>query len=267
MSTEASHLIWNPSPILFEIGPLQLRWYGLLFVSGFLLGYYLMLWMYNREGKDVKQLDRLLYYLFAGAVIGARIGHCLFYEPAYYLANPLEILYVWQGGLSSHGGTVGMIIAGLLFQKHSSETFLYFADRLSIPIALGSMFIRLGNFFNSEILGNQTDSVFGIIFAKIDNIPRHPAQLYEAAAYLFTLLLLFYLYTSKGDKLKNGLLIGVMFTSIYSLRFLIEFVKQEQAEYTLGIPMNLGHLLSIPFIIFGIGLIAYSTKTKSTQPS
>ena len=249
------HPVWNPDPVIFEIFSLQLRWYGLLFVSGFLVGFYIMQWMYKREGKDIKQLDRLLYYMFAGAVIGARLGHCVFYEPEYYfanLANMIEILYVWKGGLASHGGTVGMILAVYLFQRNIKDSFLHITDRLSIPISLGAMSIRLGNFFNSEILGNTTDSVFGIIFSKVDGLPRHPAQLYEAAAYLFTLLLLFYLYKTRIKQLGEGFLIGTMFISISGFRFLIEFIKVEQAEYSLGIPLNVGHLLSIPFIILGV---------------
>lgn len=267
------HPVWNPDPVLFELAvfdlfTLKLRWYGLLFVSGFLIGFYIMQWMYRREGKDVKQLDRLLYYMFAGAVIGARLGHCIFYEPEYYfasLANMLEILYVWKGGLASHGGTVGMIIAVYLFQRHIQDSFLYITDRLSIPISLGAMSIRLGNFFNSEILGIPTDSSFGIIFSRIDNVPHHPAQLYEAAAYLFTFLLLFYIYKAKARQLGEGFLTGTMFVSIFSLRFLIEFIKEEQATYITNLPLNVGHLLSIPFIILGIILLLNSRKQRETE--
>jgi len=261
------HPVWNPDPVIFEIFSLQLRWYGLLFVSGFLIGFYIMHWMYQREGKDVKQLDRLLYYMFAGAVIGARLGHCIFYEPEYYfanLANMLEILYIWKGGLASHGGTVGMILAVYLFQRNIEDSFLYITDRLSIPISLGAMSIRLGNFFNSEILGTKTDSVFGIIFSRFDNVARHPAQLYEAAAYLFTFLLLFYLYKTRIKQLGDGFLIGTMFISIFSFRFLIEFVKLEQADYIPDLPLNVGHILSIPFIILGIILILNSRKQRDT---
>ena len=264
---DVTHFVWNPSPILLDLGPLQLRWYGLLFVSGFMIGYYIMQWMYQREGKDTKQLDRLLFYMFAGAVIGARLGHVIFYEPEYYSQHLLEVLYIWKGGLASHGGTVGMLIATMLFQKYSKEPFLYFTDRLTLPVALGATTIRLGNFFNSEILGVKTDSVFGIIFSRVDNVPRHPAQLYESATYLFTFLLLFYLYKTKVGKWANGYLTGILFTSIFSWRFLIEFIKQEQADYSLGLyfytwQLNVGHLLSIPFIIFGIVLIIRSIKNK-----
>lgn len=259
----ATNLEWNPDPVLLELFSLELRWYGLLFVAGFLVGFYIMQWIYLRENKDVKQLDKLLYFMFAGAVIGARLGHCIFYEPEYYfasLANMLEILYIWKGGLASHGGTVGMIIAVWLFQRNSEDSFLHITDRLSIPISLGAMSIRLGNFFNSEILGERTSSMFGIIFSKVDATPRHPAQLYEAAAYLFTFLLLFYLYKMKIKQLGEGFLIGTMFVSIFTLRFLIEFVKDEQAAYSLDLPLNVGHMLSIPFIILGIYLIYRSRK-------
>lgn len=262
-----SHFIWAPDPVLFTLGPLQLRWYGLLFTGGFLVGFYIMQWMYRREHKDVQQLDRLLIYIFTGAVLGARLGHCLFYEPEYYLANPLEILMIWKGGLASHGGTAGMLFACYLFLKHTKDPYLYFVDRLSIPIAFGSMSIRLGNFMNSEILGAVTESPFGIIFRHVGPEPRHPAQLYEAGAYLFTFLLLLFLYKIKAGKWANGFLIGTMFVSIFGLRFLIEFIKDEQAEYTLGIPFNVGHLLSIPFILLGFYLwyVSYKDTRKGSM--
>jgi len=255
-----SHFTWNVDPILLDLGPLQLRWYGLLFTGGFLIGYYLMQWMYRREHKDVQQLDRLLIYMFAGAVIGARLGHVLFYQPEYYLAHPLEIPMIWKGGLASHGGTVGMLIACYLFLRHTSDPYLYFVDRLTIPIAWGSMCIRLGNFFNSEILGPATDSRFGIIFARVGPQARHPAQLYEAAAYLFTFLLLVFLYKRKAGIWGNGFLTGTMFVSIFGLRFLIEFIKDEQADYVLHIPFTVGQLLSIPFILLGLYFMYYSRK-------
>ena len=255
-----SHFIWNADPILLDLGPLQLRWYGLLFTGGFLIGYYLMQWMYKREHKDVKQLDRLLIYMFAGAVIGARLGHVLFYQPEYYLQHPLEILMIWRGGLASHGGTVGMLIACYLFLRHTSDPYLYFVDRLTLPIAWGSMCIRLGNFFNSEILGPVTHSWFGIVFARVGPESRHPAQLYEAAAYLFTFLLLLFLYKRKAGVWANGFLTGTMFVSIFGLRFLIEFTKVEQADYVLNMPLNVGHLLSIPFIVLGLYFLYRSRK-------
>jgi len=258
-------MIWNPDPIIFTLGPLELRWYGLLFVSGFLIGFYIMSWMYKREGKDLKQLDRLLYYMFIGAVIGARLGHVMFYEPEYYLSHPIEILYVWKGGLASHGGTVGMLLAVYLFQRTAKETYLNIIDRLSVPISLGAMSIRLGNFFNSEILGDKTDSIFGIVFLRVDNIARHPAQLYEAGAYLFTLIVLLILYKTRANKWADGFMTGFMFVSIFTLRFLIEFVKQEQTVYSHELPLNVGHLLSIPFIILGLVILYISYRNTQKQ--
>ena len=263
-----SHFIWNPDPVLLDLGPLQLRWYGLLFTGGFLIGFYIMQWMYRRENKDLKQLDRLLIYMFVGAVIGARLGHVLFYQPEYYLQHPLELFMVWKGGLASHGGTVGMLLACYLFLRHTTDPYLYFVDRLSLPIAWGSMCIRLGNFFNSEILGVTTDSPFGIIFSRVSQQPQHPAQLYEAAAYLFTFLLLLFLYKRKAGIWANGFLIGTMFVSIFGLRFVIEFVKVEQADYILNLPLNVGHLLSIPFIALGLYLLYISHKnTQKSAPT
>lgn len=255
-----THFVWDVDPVIFSIGNLSLRWYGLLFVSGFIIGFYIMSWIFAQEEKDTNDLDRWLVYIFAGAVIGARLGHCLFYEPAYYLSNPLEILFIWKGGLASHGGTVGVLLGTLLFSRKRTESYLWLLDRLAIPTALASMCIRLGNFFNSEITGHPTDSAWGMVFARVDAIPRHPAQLYEAASYLLTFLVLFYIYRRYRKHVKEGLYLGIMMLFIFASRFFIEFIKPEYAVYNHTIPLNVGQLLSIPFIILGIVLIARARR-------
>ena len=209
-----------------------------------------------------KDLDKLLTFLFIGTIIGARLGHCLIYEPQFYLSHPLEILKIWHGGLASHGGTLGVLLAIYLFTKSCNYRFLTIADMLCIPVALVSTFIRLGNFMNSEILGKYTDSPLGIVFARIgDAMPRYPAQLFEAFAYfiIFIILTLAYFYVKKRGP---GFILGLLFILIFSARFIIEPFKVEQADYTTGIALNVGQLLSIPFIILGIILIIYSRHKR-----
>jgi prolipoprotein diacylglyceryl transferase len=244
--------VWDMNPVLLSIGPLHLRWYGLLFASGIFSGLYILRWIYRREGRDVDETDDLLLYAIAGIVVGARLAHCLIYEPSYYLSHPIEILFVWRGGLASHGGLLGMFLATWLFCKKHGISFVWLVSRLTIPGSLFAFFVRMGNFFNSEILGRATDAPWAIIFARYDGIPRHPAQLYEAIAYLliFTILLLLYM---KLDREKTtALLPGIFFTLVFSARFFIEDFKMRQASYATDMAMSVGQLLSIPFILMGI---------------
>ncbi len=255
-----NYFVWNIDPVIFSLGDLTLRWYGLLFVSGFIIGFYIMSWIFNREGKDTKDLDRWLFYIFGGAVIGARLGHCLFYEPAYYFANPIEILFIWKGGLASHGGGIGVLIGTYLFSAKRPETYLWLLDKLAIPTALAGAFIRLGNLFNSEIIGMPTDSMWGVIFARFDQMPRHPTQIYEAVSYLITFLLLLYIYKRYRSRVGEGIYLGIMLLFIFAARFFIEILKPEYAIYSLDINLNVGQLLSIPFIALGVVLIYRSVR-------
>lgn len=254
------HLVWNADPVIFSIGALSMRWYGLLFVSGFLIGFYIMSWIFRLEGKNPAVLDRWLFYIFVSAVIGARLGHCLLYDPTYYLANPLQILFIWQGGLASHGGTAGVLFGTWLFSRKFDESFLWLLDRLAIPTALASALIRLGNFFNSEITGIETNSPLGIIFARVSDKPLHPAQLYESVSYLITFIILYYIYRRYRNCTADGLYLGIMMLGIFASRFMIEFIKPEYASYNIGIMLNLGQLLSIPFVILGIAMMIYSLQ-------
>lgn len=244
-------------PVAFAIGPLTVRWYGLLFSGGFVIGYLMMNYMFKLKGYKTDDLDRLLVYVIIGTVVGARLGHCLIYEPDYYLAHPLEILKIWKGGLASHGGTVGVVIAFFIFIKQSKGKYSFFelADMIVVPIALVCTFIRLGNFMNSEILGKPTDGPFGVIFARIgDMTPRYPAQLFEAAAYFATFIILTILYFTWKNRPK-GTLLGILLLLVYTARYFIEPLKEEQADYSLNSGMNVGQLLSIPFIIGSLLLI------------
>lgn len=246
------HLIWNIDPVLLHLGPLQLRWYGLLFVGSFFLGAMLLTWMFKREGKDPETIETLLIYLMVGAVIGSRLMHCFAYEPEFYLSHPLEILKIWKGGLASHGGLLGVLIAMYIFAKKYHLSYLWLISRVAIPGALTAAFVRFGNFFNSEILGLPTDKPWGIIFERIDMIPRHPVQLYEASAYLILLLLLVTVYKKISPDLFTKLAPGIFFTYMFTVRFLLEYTKTRQADYTTSLPFTTGQMLSIPFILLGL---------------
>src|SRR5438132_6477951 len=189
------HLVWNMAPEIVRFGPLQPRWYGLFFALAFLSGYAIMTQIYRREGRSLENLSSLFVYLFLGTIIGARLGHVLFYQPDYYFKYPWEIPMIWQGGLASHGGFVGVMIALYFYMKKYREmSFLQLADRLAIPCLLAASLIRIGNFFNSEILGTPSNLSWAIVFARVDNIPRHPAMLYEAAAYFLAFCALYVAY-------------------------------------------------------------------------
>lgn len=250
--------VWDGDPIAFTIGPLTLRWYGLFFASGFVIGYFIMQAMFKRLKYNTEDLDKLLVYIFAGTIIGARLGHCLIYEPDFYLSHPIEILKIWNGGLASHGGTVGVIVAYSIFIWRSKKyRFLELADMLSIPIALVCCFIRLGNFMNSEILGTPTDSAFGVVFARLgEDFARHPAMLYEACAYFATFIVLTCVYFAM-KKRPDGFILGLMLLMIFTARVIIEPFKIEQADYQTNVGMNVGQLLSYPFIIAALALIIF----------
>ena len=256
------HFIWNVNPNIFEIGPVQLHWYGLLFVGSFFLGLMLLQWVYKREGKDPSVLDNLLIYVMVGAVIGARLMHCFAYEPDFYLSHPLEILKVWKGGLASHGGLLGVLIALYVFSKKYNESYMWLISRIAMPGALTAAFVRFGNLFNSEILGLPTDKPWAIIFPRVDMIPRHPVQLYEAFAYLALLLILVTVYKKVKPSFATKILPGIFLTYMFIVRFLLEYTKTRQADYTTSLPFTTGQMLSIPFIIIGIIWIIWAIKTR-----
>jgi len=255
------HFIWNVNPTLLELGPLQLRWYGLLFVGSFFLGLMIMTWIYKRENKNPEELDNLLIYILIGTVIGARLMHCFAYEPEYYLAHPLEILKVWKGGLASHGGMIGVLIALYFYTKKHHQSFWWLLSRIVIPTALVGTFIRLGNLFNSEILGVPTDKPWAIVFERIDMLPRHPVQLYEALAYLILFFILLFIYRKISVSFATKILPGIFFTYMFTARFLLEYTKTPQADYTTSLPFNTGQLLSIPVIIIGIVWIIWAVMS------
>ena len=237
----------------------SVRWYGLLFAMSFVFGSMIGSWIYRREGKSRETLDRLIFYLAIGTVAGARLGHVLFYNPEYYFSSPMRILRIWEGGLASHGAGIGLLLAVLTYSKATKGFgFFWVFDRLAIIVALSGCLIRLGNLMNSEILGRRTDSALGIVFRRVDSVPRHPAQLYESVAYLTIFFLLLILYLGVARRLASGFLTGSAFILIFTVRFLIEFVKEEQSAALPETLLNMGQWLSIPMVLFGIYVLRRS---------
>lgn len=264
---------WNVDPEIFILfDTLPITYYGALFVTGLLLSYEVIKRVYKSEHIPLENLEQLSTYLILGIVIGARLGHCLFYDFAYFSQHPLEIFLPfritdgnWQfigfRGLASHGGALGILIAVLLFIKKTNVNFLWLMDRLSIGIPIACSFIRLGNFMNSEIYGNPTNGNFGVIFLKDDLIPRHPTQLYEAFAYLTVFGVLWYLYKNKSVLSHRGTAFGIFLSFMFTARLIIEFFKENQVGFEDQLLLNMGQLLSVPFILLGIFLI-YNSKPK-----
>lgn len=250
------YLVWNIDPIAISIGFVKVRWYGLMFASAFISSYLLMTWIYEREGKNVSDIDDLLWYAAIGTVAGARLGHCLFYNPEFYFTHPLKILAIWEGGLASHGAIAGILVALYLFQRRVNETYTWFIDRVSLVSALGACFIRTGNFFNSEILGEPATVPWAIIFQRVDLLPRHPVQLYEAVSYLLIFLLLLTMYIKLQEKIRPGVIFATSLVAVFTVRFFLEFVKTKQASYATEFWMTTGQMLSIPFVLAGLFYIA-----------
>lgn len=253
-------IFWDVSPVIFKIGPVAVRWYGLMFAVAFIAGYQVLYWIFKTEGvpvgKPQNYLESLMIIMILGTVLGARLGHCLFYDPVYYLSNPFEMLKIWEGGLASHGAIFGNLLGLWLFTRKKKEmSFLWLLDRMVIVVALGGVFIRLGNFFNSEIIGKAADIPWAVIFARVDMIPRHPGQLYESIAYLLIFLFLLFQYKRFKEKLPQGLIFGWFMFLIFSARFYIEFFKENQSGFEEGMILNMGQFLSVPFIFIGIFFI------------
>jgi len=254
------HFVWSLDPVAFSFGSVRVFWYGILFATAILSGLEYMKWVYRQEGKNVDELENMFIYAVIGIVVGARLGHCLFYDPAFYLAHPMKIFAVWEGGLASHGGGLGLMIALWLYTKKYKINFLWLIDRVAIPTALFGFFVRLGNFMNSEIIGKPTEVPWAVVFSRVDSLPRHPAQLYEAVSYLIIFLMLTYIYKTRKTSLKSGFLFGLFLVLIFSARFMIEFVKVKQAAYMSEISLTTGQDLSIPFLILGVFLIVWSFR-------
>lgn len=264
---------WHVDPVIFHIGSFGLRWYSILFVSGFVLGWYIFRWFFRREGVSENLLDSLLYTLLIATIVGARLGHCIFYQPDYYFGSGqgfLEIFMPWKGGLASHGGTIVLFFAMLWYAHHYGKKnhfdFVWLLDRLCIAVAFAATFIRLGNLMNSEIYGDVTSLPWGFIFdLRHETEPKHPTQIYEALSYLILGIVLIWMYRYKLDKLYRGTFIGIFFIVCFGMRFLIEFIKEPQVAFEDNMVLNMGQVLSIPFILIGVGFLVYAFVRK--QPA
>jgi phosphatidylglycerol:prolipoprotein diacylglycerol transferase len=256
---------WNFDPVLFQVGPLSIHWYGLIFAGAFIAGQAMFSRMLESEHVQV-DADALLVYSLIGTIVGARIAHCIFYDPSYYLAHPRAVLRIWEGGLASHGGVVGMM-AGLWWSWRKFEAqvpYLWLLDRVTVPAAFGAMLVRLANFLNSEIVGVPTGSeVWGVVFEVVDEVPRHPAQLYEGAGYGLIFVALFIVHRRVNERLPVGMLLGWFMVSVFSLRFAVEFIKAPQAVYELAPALSVGQLLSVPFALLGFFFVILS-RSRST---
>jgi phosphatidylglycerol:prolipoprotein diacylglycerol transferase len=254
---------WNASPTILKLGPLQLRWYGLMFLAGFLVGYQGMRKICIWEGKPAEKLDSLLTHVFLGTLIGARLGHCLLYEPAHYLSNPIEIFKIWEGGLASHGGGIGVLTAVWLFARKNREfPVMWIFDRLAIFTILTGAFIRIGNLMNSEIIGRPTDVDWAFVFQRVDSLPRHPTQIYESLCYFLISGISWWVYTKYKAKLPPGRVFGLTIMLVFIARFGIEFFKENQESFESGMTVNMGQLLSLPFIAAGLFFFVRSFRSK-----
>jgi prolipoprotein diacylglyceryl transferase len=299
MVTSFLAFVWNPSEG-FEIGPLTIRFYSLMFVVAFALGWYIMKYIFIRENESLEKLDSLFIYTVIATLIGARLGHVIFYQSELFHKDPLSILlpirtkpefeFTGFSGLASHGAAIAIILFMIYFSKNiMKQSLLWVLDRVVIPIASGAIFVRLGNFFNSEIVGHETDSAFGIKFVQdfyskkdavlstkianpkeaykaisenpdyaflLDKVPAlHPSQLYEAFGYVFVFLILFFMYWKTDARKKEGLLFGMFMVLLWSVRFIVEFVKASQGgfeKYPIFNALTTGQWLSIPFILIGL---------------
>ena len=275
------YVTWDVDPELFTIFGREIRWYGLLWVIGLIVAVYIVQKIFEKEKMPEKWFDSLFVYMMLGIILGARLGHCLFYEPAHYLANPLDILKIWEGGLASHGGVLGIIIAVWLYSKKvTKKSMVWTFDRVIVPTGFTAATIRFGNLMNHEIYGAVTEQPWGFRF--IENIgawkagaepifsqPSHPTQIYEALIYLSVFAITMYMYWRTDAKNKQGLMIGVAMIIIFGSRFFIEYIKHVQVASEIAMRQNtgliLGQWLSIPFVLWGVWLVWNALRNKSPK--
>ncbi|MBR3854064.1 MAG: prolipoprotein diacylglyceryl transferase [Tidjanibacter sp.] len=261
-------VVWNVDPTFFSIFGLEIRYYGVLWALAFIAGIYYFTNFTRREKLPDRLVDSLFWYATLFCIVGARLGHCLFYEPEDYLANPLRILNIREGGMASHGAALGFLLGLSLFAWRNKMPFWWAADRIMIPVAVGGAGVRVGNLMNSEIYGGPTDLPWGFIFRRAgETEPMHPTQIYEALFYLLVFVVLLWLYYKKDAGRKHpGLMFGVGLIGIFLSRFLLEYIKNDQVAFEEGmkaaIGMNMGQLLSIPFVIAGVVLVVIGLRNK-----
>ncbi|MDI9861992.1 prolipoprotein diacylglyceryl transferase [Flectobacillus roseus] len=265
---------WNIDPVIFMLTPtFPIKYYGILFALGITIAFLIVKKIYRHEGKSIEELDTLLIYIVLGTVLGARLGHCLFYEPEYYLNHPLEIIlpfkkidgayhYIGFQGLASHGGTIGVLLSIIFYCIKSKTPLLQVLDRVAIAAPIAGTFIRLGNLMNSEIYGIPTNGTWGFIFLQDDTIPRHPTQLYEAVTYLCIFLFLWIIYQKTELLRKSGVMFGLFLMLVFTARFFLEFFKENQVAFENKMSLNMGQLLSLPFVILGVALLIWRLSSE-----
>jgi prolipoprotein diacylglyceryl transferase len=257
-------ITWDMNPIMLNLGFLEIRYYGLCWALALGIGLWIFSKIFKRENLSDKTLDSLFWYAVLATVIGARLGHCYFYEPAYYLSHPAEVLQIWNGGLASHGAAFGLLIGLYLFSRKNRLSYIWILDRIGIAITIGGALIRLGNLFNSEIYGAPTTLPWGFIFVngnENQTLPCHPTQLYEALAYVIIFVILCVMYFKKDIARKcQGVMFGWFLILLFGARFLIEFIKNAQVEFEKSMILYMGQWLSVPFIILGIWILIKAHK-------
>ena len=268
-----NYILWDPNLVAFKLGPFSIRWYGLMWVIGLVVAYLLVQRLYKEQKIKDEYFDPLAFYCFFGILIGARLGHCLFYEPDYFLTSSKGIIEMilpirfgddgsWLGqtfgfhvigyaGLASHGGTLGLMIALWMYVRRTKLSIWTVLDNIAIATGSTACFIRLGNLMNSEIIGKITDVPWAFIFEKVDAVPRHPGQLYEAIAYAILFVIMWTLHKKMPEKIGTGWYFGFCLTYIFTFRFFIEYTKEIQEAFEASLPIDMGQILSIPFIILG----------------
>ncbi len=270
-----NYIHWDPDPEIINLFGFSIRYYGLLFVSGLMLCIYLLGELFKKEQISMGNLEKLSMYAMLGILIGARLGHCLFYEPSYYLSHPLEMLlpvsflpdggikFTGYQGLASHGGVLGVLIALYIYSRKTKHAMIDAIDLIAVVAGISFGFIRIANFMNSEIIGMPTTKPWAVIFGRVDNVPRHPSQLYEALTYLIIFAIMMMLYRKMRNRLRNGALFGIATVLFFVARFMIEFTKEDQVGFEEDMILNMGQLLSLPYIAVGIGFIIFGVwKTK-----
>ncbi len=279
MSSLLAYITWNPDLEIFTAFGITLRYYSVLFALGLLAAYYVVHYLYKDQNIPEKKFEPLFFYCFFAILIGARLGHCLFYQPDYFLSHPVEMIlpikftpdgikFTGYEGLASHGGTIGLLVALWLYVRKTKLNYMDVLDMIAIATPIAACCIRLGNLMNSEIIGKVTNVPWAFIFVREDKLPRHPAQLYEALAYLLFFFLNIFLYKKYKGKLHRGFFFGLTITLIFTFRFFVEFLKENQVGFEDGMSINMGQWLSIPFIILGIACIfggKYLEKKSADQ--
>ncbi len=261
-------VVWNQDPVFFSIGSFDIRYYGLSWMLCFLVSMLLFMNFVKREGYSDKIFDSIFWFGTLSTIIGARLGHCFFYEPAHYLAHPIEIFYLRQGGLASHGAAVGLLLGLWMFSRKNRMPYLWSLDRIMIAVTVAGALVRLGNLMNSEIYGTETSLPWGFIFVRAgETVPKHPTQIYEALCYLVGFAILAWLYYRKDEaRRRPGLLFGLGLIMVFASRFFIEFVKNPQVEFEKSMTLDMGQWLSVPFVVAGAVFVVMALRRPALTP-